>query len=170
MESIRSANCMASRLVRVWHQPSGCISLFPWSWFHAMQFALIPYSLKRDSMPQQVADSIHAVRRDFRKQGKCLVFFFRSRLAKDKPASRCQSWQIMYVPKCHASSKEAFPLCLMIISLITPKVNDPSAETTRNTMSVTLFKKTVKFTLKNQRKRLTLQFSWCRIHSLNIFG
>ena len=29
MESVRSAHCMASRLVRVWNQPSGCIPRSP---------------------------------------------------------------------------------------------------------------------------------------------
>ena len=44
---------MELRLVRVWHQPTGCILRLP--------SFLIPYSLKRDSIPQRVADSIHGI-------------------------------------------------------------------------------------------------------------
>ena len=39
MASIRIANCMASRLVRVWNQPTGCMLRFP--------SVLIPYRLRR---------------------------------------------------------------------------------------------------------------------------
>ena len=52
MASIRCANCMELRLVRVWHQPTGCILRSP--------SFLIPYSLKRDSIPQRVADFMHS--------------------------------------------------------------------------------------------------------------
>ena len=59
MASIRIANCMELRLVCVWHQAIACISPFPFALDSIQCFALIPCSLKRDSMPQQVADSIH---------------------------------------------------------------------------------------------------------------
>ena len=50
MASIRNANCMELRLVRVWHQPQGCIFLFSLrSWFHTRQ-GEIPYRLSSDSI------------------------------------------------------------------------------------------------------------------------
>ena len=58
MASIRFANCMELRLVRVWHQAIACISPSPFVLDSIQCSALIPCSLKRDSIPQQVADSI----------------------------------------------------------------------------------------------------------------
>ena len=59
MASIRSANCMELRLVRAWHHAIACISSTPFVLDSIQCSALIPCSLKRGSMPQRVADSIH---------------------------------------------------------------------------------------------------------------
>jgi hypothetical protein len=65
MESTRHARCMASRLVRVWHQPLGCISFSPSGLDSMHHSVMIPYAHKvSNSIPQQVADSMHAFRRD----------------------------------------------------------------------------------------------------------
>jgi hypothetical protein len=50
-----------------------------------MQLALIPYSLKRDSMPQRVADSIHAYGVILESKASALFFSFEVDLQRTSP-------------------------------------------------------------------------------------
>ena len=66
MASIRTANCMELRLVRAWHQAIACISPSPFvldSMLAKARFHTVcdgfHTTLRVNSMPQRVADSIH---------------------------------------------------------------------------------------------------------------